>query len=264
MTGPFYPGEVTITLPRGLATKLHRLVGTRPLSDIWAREVHNTLVAELDKTVDDFQHEKLEAATRAVQEQEFIFRSTPVPPPMPAGIGDVARAPQHVSTTTIVNNTVVPADIHVHGEAADIGIGAGWSEPLTNEQVAKLKKFGLTRDWTAECRDDSTVVMPSDPVDGADPDDIARAVYEMMQRKGVPLLGRQKFEFCREIVALVRSHLPEDQPQPAKGKVLLEISHHTAAYIKRMAEDRVERYPFRLPFTEALIMEIEAALGEKS
>lgn len=241
MSGPFFLGEITLTLKRSSVEMLRELTGREQIIRRDVAALHSLLCDELAKTEDDIQHEKLEAATRAAQTMELNHRA---------------------STTTIVNNTVVPADIHVQGDGVDSGRTAMF-EPLNDDLIERLKDLGFTNDvW--EMQGNGPIEKHSDPVDGNDPDDIARAVYELMCRDGVPFTPARRLLFCREIVALVRSHLPEDQPQPAKGKVLLEISHHTAAYIKRMAEDRVERYPFRLPFTEALIMEIEAALGEKS
>lgn len=241
----YYRNEITVKMNRGTAGNLRELLDEQPIKSRWAIIIRDRIKSELAKPYR--QYEELEAATRAVQEQEFAaFRGAPI----------------------IVNNTVVPDDIHVQGDGVDIGRTAMF-ETLNDDLIERLKDLEFTNDvW--EMQGNGPIEKHSDPVDGNDPDDIARAVYEMFPPEidCVPFLSRGGylglFDFCRQVVSLVRSHLPEDQPHPAKGKVLLEISHHTAAYIKRMAEDRVERYPFRLPFTEALIMEIEAALGEKS
>lgn len=73
----------------------------------------------------------------------------------------------------------------------------------------------------------------SDPVDRWDPDDIARRVYEEVIRNSpvgkLVISPDEGFEFARNLVALVRSLLPESEPP--KADVVLELTNEEAAYL---------------------------------
>lgn len=251
--GPFYPGEITLTLKRGSVEILREMLGKEPISRTWAVSLHAILRDELNKTCDDLQHEKLEAATRAAQERALHGDGITL-----RNAGDTCTL-KHTFTTGVIDHQA-PADIHVRGQATDIALGAV-PKPLTDEQIEKMRMFGLGRDWLIGDVNESTIAIPSDPVDGNDPDDIARAVYEFLNERFLtpPKTARERFELCRQVVAFVRHHLPEEKPQTNSYTVTLEMPRYKVSWLKRLLENRMRRESI----SEMLIKDFKLALGEE-